>query len=111
MHQDPYSRYYHEISREEAEPAIGLLQRMATSAFETPTKHAGWKSGIPCTYIKCSFDTAVPPDLGDTYIQRMKDAGVEVDVETIDAGHCSHFTQPSAVVGVIAKIVERMEAT
>lgn len=53
----------------------------------------------------------MPPDLGDTYIQRMKDAGVEVDVETVEAGHCSHFTEPSAVVGVMAKIVEKMEAT
>lgn len=111
MHQDPYNRYYHEVSREDAEPALNLLQRMATSAFETPTKYEGWKDyGLPVTYIKCSKDTAVPPDLCDTYIAKMKDAGVEVDVETIDAGHCAHFTAPSDVVGVIEKMMEKMSS-
>ena len=112
MHMKPYERYYHEVSQEDAEPALGLLQRMATSAFETPTKYAGWKDyGYPVTFIKCSQDTAVPPELCDKYIARMRDAGVKVDVETIEAGHCAHFTAPSAVVGVMEKVASSIESS
>lgn len=112
MQTTPYERYYHEVSREDAEPALNLLQRMATSAFETPTKYAGWKDyGYPVTFIKCSQDAAVTPEMCDGYIAKMKEAGVDVDVETIDAGHCAHFTAPSAVVGVIEKIAEEMSSS
>lgn len=111
MHMKPYERYYHEVSPEDAEPAINLLQRMAASAFETSTRYAGWRDyGIPCTYIKCSQDTAVSPSMCDTYIAKMKDAGVQVDVETIEAGHCAHFTAPSAVVGVIEKAASSIKS-
>lgn len=105
IHTTPYERYYHEVSREDAEPALALLEPLAQSAFRSPTSYAGWKDyGIPCTYIKCLKDSAVPPDMGDTYIARMEDASVKVDVEEIDAGHCSPFTAPSLVVGVIGRI-------
>ena len=104
-----YERYYHEISPEDAAPALNLLQPMASSAFETPTKYTGWKDyGIPVTYVKCSLDTALPSDLCDRYIAKMKDAGVEVDVETIEGGHCCHFTAPSPVVGMIEKVADSM---
>ena len=105
MHMKPYERYYHEVSVEDAEPAIGLLEPMADSAFKTPTSYTGWKDhNIPATYIKCSKDTAVPLDLCDRYIARMREAGVDIDVETIDAGHCAHFTAPSLVVGILEKM-------
>lgn len=105
MHMKPYERYYHEVSPEDAEPAIGLLERMAHSAFVSPTSYAGWKDyGIPCTFIKCSKDTAVTMSMCDTYISRLEEAGVEVDVEIVDAGHCAHFTAPSGVVGVIEEL-------
>ena len=105
MHSTPYDRYYHEISPEDAVPALGLLEPMAVSAFETPTQYAGWKDfKIPSTFIKCAKDTAVPLELCDTYVERLRDAGVDVHVETIDAGHCAHFTLPSPIVGIILEL-------
>lgn len=104
-HLKPYERYYHEISRDDAEPALALLEPMASSAFQTETSYTGWKDyGIPCTYIKCSKDVAVPDELCEMYIKRLRDANVEVDVETLDAGHSAHFTDPSLVVGAIERI-------
>ncbi len=105
LHSDFYGRYYHEVSREEAKPALDLCQPMAHSAMTQETSFEGWKDyGIPCTYIKCSQDTAVPPELGDKYIARMRDAGVKVDEETVEGGHCACFTKPEGIVKVIERL-------
>ena len=105
-HMKPYERYYHEISPGDAEPALALLEPMASSAFTSPTSNGGLMNhGIPCTFITCSKDTAVSPDMCNKYISRAREAGIEMDDETIDAGHCAHFTAPSLVVGVLEKIL------
>ena len=107
VHTTPYERYYWEVSREDAAPALALLEPMARSAFQSPTSYAGWKDyGIPCTFIKCLKDVAVPPDMCDRYVARMKEAGVDVELIEIDSGHCCHFTTPSLVVGALEKVLQ-----
>ena len=101
----PYERYYTDVSREQAEPALAMLEPMASSAMNSPTSYAGWKDyGIPCTFIRCLQDIAVPQNLCEMYISRMKDADVELSVETIDAGHCANFTAPKFLAEAIQKI-------
>ena len=65
---------------------------------------------IPTTYIKCSLDTAVPPELCDTYVERMREAGVPVELETIEAGHCAHWTAPSLVVGILERVASSVKS-
>lgn len=105
IHEKPYERYYSEVSQEDAAPAIALLEPMAVSAFHTPTRYAGWKDySIPCTYIVCQGDKAVTPTMVRTYIDRLQSGGAEVSVDSIDAGHCSHYTDPGKVVDVVIRI-------
>lgn len=106
VHRAPYERYYGDISREKAEPALALLQPMANSVFTTPTLFAGWKDyGIPCTYIKCLQDVGVTPALCEKYIARMKEVGVDVDVESLDTSHSPFWSAPDALFGTLKRVL------
>ena len=107
VHKAPYERYYGDTTREKAQAAIDLTQPMANSAMTTPTSYAGWRDyGIPVTYIKCTKDVAVPGELCDMYISRMKDAGVDVTVEEMDSGHSPFWIQPQNLLEVLKRAVE-----
>ena len=102
----PYERYYGDIPREKAEPALAILQPMANSAFSTPTSYAGWRDyGIPVTFIKCLQDAAVIPELCDRYIARMKEAGVDVSVESLDTSHSPFWSAPDALFEVLQRVL------
>jgi pimeloyl-ACP methyl ester carboxylesterase len=102
----PYERYYADTSPEEAQPALELLLPMAHSAFTSPTSYAGWKDyGIPCTYIKCLQDKAVTVEHWDTYLPRMRDAGVDITVEELDCGHSPFWINPDAIAELLVKTV------
>ena len=106
-HRAPYERYYADVSREQAEPALALLQPMANSAFNTPTTYAGWRDyGIPCTYIKCLQDAAVTDDVCEMYIARMKEAGADVTVESLDTAHSPFWSAPDALYEVLQRALE-----
>lgn len=78
---------------------------MASSAFTSPTKYAAWQEyGTPCTYIKCLNDRAVLPAMCDAYIARMKDADVDLQVETMQCGHSPAHVAPKELADLIANI-------
>ena len=102
-HTSPHDRYYNDMSREEAEPALALMEPIARSAMASETRYCGWRDyGIPCTYIKCSKDVAMS-SLYETYTSRLMSAGVDVTVETIDAAHSPFWSAPNAVVDTIRR--------
>lgn len=107
VHNSPYERYYHDVSREQAQPAIDMLQAMASSTFETPTVYAGWRDyGIPCTYIKCLQDVALPSELCNMYIARLREGGVDVSVEELDTSHSPFWTAPEKLAGLLERVTQ-----
>ena len=85
-----------------------MLQPMAISAFTTPTSYVGWRDyGIPCSYIKCLQDVGVTGEICDMYITRMKEAGVDVSVESLDTGHSPFWSAPEVLSKLLQKIVEK----
>jgi pimeloyl-ACP methyl ester carboxylesterase len=106
-HRYPKDRYYNDISAEDAQPALDMLQPMTYSSFDTPTRYAGWKDyGIPCTYIKCLKDAAVGSSLWEEYIARWKEAGVDYSVEELDTSHSPFASNPDALLEVLKRVVE-----
>lgn len=105
-HLDSFERFYEgDCTREEAQAPIDMCLPMATSAMTTPTKYAAWREhGTPCTYVKCLKDRAVLPALCDTYIARMKEAGVDVEVETMACGHSPFHVAPAELAALIARV-------
>lgn len=105
-HQYPKQRYYNDLSDEEAKSALDMLVPMASSAFTTPTRYAGWKDyGIPCSYVKCLKDQAVNTKHWDIYLPRAKDAGVDMDVVELDASHSPFISNPDALLEVLLRCI------
>ena len=99
--------YEGDVAREEAQPAIDMLEPMASSALTTPTRYAGWRDySIPFTYMKCSKDRRISNNVADPYISRLRAAGLQVNVETIDAGHCPALTAQDLVVQALRRAIE-----
>ncbi|KAK5169162.1 uncharacterized protein LTR77_006471 [Saxophila tyrrhenica] len=107
VHQKPYERYYADISEQEAQAPLDLTVPMAYSAFTTPTTYAGWRDyGIPCTYIKCLKDNAVPVEMCDKYIARLREGGVDLKVEELDVGHSPFWIDPDGLMELIVRVIE-----
>ena len=107
VHLKPYQRYYADVTREQAEPALAMLQPMAHSALTTATSYAGWRDyGVPSTYIACSQDVGLPTALTDMYISRLKEAGADVGVETLDTSHSPFWSAPEALFEVLQRVIK-----
>lgn len=106
-HGPTFEHFYEgDCSREEAQPAIDMCLPMATSTLRTPTKYAAWKEyGVPCTYIKCLIDRVVTPAMADAQIAKMREAGVDVTVETMGCGHSPAHVAPKELTDLIVRIV------
>lgn len=105
-HKTPYDRYYADTSLELAQPALDLLQPMAYSAMTSETEHTGWKDyGIPCTFIMCRDDIAVPVEQCEKYIARLREAGVDVTTEEMEGGHSPFWIVPERLAEVLGRVV------
>ncbi|KAJ6015591.1 hypothetical protein N7540_010182 [Penicillium herquei] len=66
-------------------------------ALYDPTTGCAWKT-IPATYIRTLQDYAVPPIYQEIILWKVKDAGIEVKVETYDADHSIFITEQEEMV-------------
>lgn len=107
-HATPFEHFYEgDCSREAAQSALDLLVPMAASAFTTPTNYEAWKDyGTPCTYIKCLHDRAIKTATSDKYIERMRAAGVNLNVETMECAHSPAHFVPKELADLIAGIAD-----
>lgn len=70
------------------------------------SEYTGWKDyGIPCTYITCRNDIAVPVEQCEKYIARLRDAGVDVTTEELDCGHSPFWIKPEELAEVLLRVV------
>lgn len=106
-HVPSFERFYEgDCSRGEAQSQIDMCLPMASSAMRTPTKYEAWKDyGTPCTYIKCLNDRAVTPAMCDAYIATMREAEVDVEVETMSCGHSPAHVAPEELADLVVRIV------
>jgi hypothetical protein len=81
-----------------------LKPEHSTVTFSGELTYAGYKH-IPVSYLLCTADIVVPPELQQSMIDMMvSEAGVNVDVHTIPSGHCPNASMPKTVGQVILKV-------
>lgn len=74
-----------------------IMPEHSTVTFSGELTHPGYKH-IPVSYLLCTADLVIPPKFQDGIIEMMiNEAGVEVDVHTIPAGHCPNVSMPKPV--------------
>jgi len=85
-----------ETSRKGRPSAAPLVPQSVRSFGETVTK-AGWRI-IPATYIVCTSDESLPPDLQEIFAVRA------AAVERMDSGHSPFYSMP----GELARLLNRV---
>jgi pimeloyl-ACP methyl ester carboxylesterase len=86
--------FYHDCPEADAAEAQALLVREPLSVVETRVRVTGDRYGtIPRTYIECTEDRALGPDL-----QRRMHGATPCTVLTLPTGHSPFFAAPAEVV-------------
>jgi len=78
------------------EAAIERLRPMSLVPHGELVPEAGWHA-IPSTYVVCTLDQAIPPD-----VQRGLFAPRAEEVIELEASHSPFYSQPEAVAGLLA---------
>jgi hypothetical protein len=97
MMDNPRTRFYSDVLEDKARRAVSKLVPQSVRSFgETVTK-AGWRT-IPATYIVCTSDESLPPDLQEIFAVRA------AAVERMDSGHSPFYSMP----GELARLLNRV---
>lgn len=83
--------FYNDCDPATRESAIARLEPQSNSAFTTPVARPAWRH-IPSTYIVCTRDAALPPDLQRSLFAPRAERTIE-----LDTGHSPFLSQPAAL--------------
>ena len=87
---------------------VKLVVKLPLAAFETPVAHEAWRD-IPVTYVMCEDDNTVPPFLQRMLVDRLREAGVALEVESWQSNHSPMLIMPEKVVDLIVKAASSSE--
>lgn len=95
---------FSDLPASEALECVKLMPDHSTVSFAGKATHPGYEN-IPISYLKCTEDLCVVPELQQSMIDMMtKEAGINVDVLEIPTGHCPNASVPKTVGQVIRKV-------
>lgn len=102
------SAVVNDLPWEKAYPLALLMPHHSRVSFDgVVTKVVYGESGAPpVTYVRCEKDLIISPEKQGEMIERLKGAGVEVRVESLECGHCPIWSMPGELVEVIVRNAE-----
>ncbi|OTB02555.1 hypothetical protein M426DRAFT_61910, partial [Hypoxylon sp. CI-4A] len=89
LHSDTQSKWVQEVSHTSA------------SLFEEISKFEPWSEGVPCGYIFCSKNNALPLDSQKDMAARL---GPDIVAASVEAGHCPYLSVPDELVDAIVEV-------
>ena len=97
---EPENVFYHDLSPYEQERWIAQLSHTATAVFSGKNTYEPWKD-MPCSYIFCDQDRAIP-----LYVQEGIARGMGDGITTfhVDASHSPFLSVPEKLVEGIALV-------
>jgi hypothetical protein len=94
---------FNDISLEKAAIYTGYLRHASTAAFAMPSIYEPWSNGVPCSYIFCEIDGALPLPVQQ---QMASQLGPEPTTFSLKAGHCAFLSIPDQVIEAVVKASE-----
>lgn len=82
---------------DEVAAALGRLRPVSRALFTTPAATVGWRS-VPSTYVVCTQDRTVAPELQRAMAERAS------DVVELGTGHTPLMTDPEAVARLLIQL-------
>jgi hypothetical protein len=94
---------FNDLSPELAEFSSTLVTHSSAVVFATPTSYEPWANGLPCAYIFCTEDNALPYPIQQ---QMAAQLGPDPTTYTVKAGHCAFLSVPDQLLEVIGQASE-----
>lgn len=93
-----------DLEFDKAVELVKVMPRHSALSFAGQLTYPAYKH-IPASYIVCENDFIITLDKQRKFIERIKaESGKEVDVHTLNTGHCPNVTAPEELVKVIISI-------
>lgn len=96
------------LAEEKQQLAVKALVRLPAEPLEAEVTQTPWMD-IPLTCVYTEQDYAVPLVCQDIMMKRVREAGVAVREERFDCGHGVFLARTEDVVGVVDKVVRRVQ--
>lgn len=81
---NPLQMFYHDLPEDLAQDSLEYLLPMVNSVTKTPLRITPIWQTIPCTYVICDDDRAIPPTFAEMMIRESR---VEAEVVRMSGGH------------------------
>ncbi|PVH77842.1 alpha/beta-hydrolase [Cadophora sp. DSE1049] len=91
---------FNDMSADQAAIGMEHMSHSSTSVFATPSTFEPWANGIPCAYIFCTDDNALPFPIQQ---QMAGQLGAEPVTWSLKAGHCPFMSIPDQLLEVVRK--------
>lgn len=85
------------------EEAIGYskhLTHTSASVFASPSSFEPWANGVPCAFIFCELDKALPLPVQQ---QMASQLGPNATTYSLQAGHCPFLSMPEQLRDVVVR--------
>ncbi|KAH7392808.1 Alpha/beta hydrolase fold-1 [Pyrenochaeta sp. MPI-SDFR-AT-0127] len=95
--------FYNDLSESEQKHWQSQLQTHALATFYAKSTGAGWRN-IPTDYLVCEDDLAIPAAAQEGMVKAVKEAGADIEITRIKAGHSPFLSKPDETVAWIQKV-------
>lgn len=92
---------YHDLGDEDREKWVKEVSPTSAAVFDGVSKYEPWNEGVPCAYLFCGEDKALPMR---TQEEMAKLLGPEPITATVAAGHSPFLSVPDELVFAIAEL-------
>lgn len=100
----PAYLFYGDLPTKQAREMEALLVHHSLSALVEEVHHPTWKE-IPPTYLRATLDQVLLLRWQDLQIKNVRDAGVEVTVESFESSHSPFLSMPEKIVEAVKRAV------
>jgi hypothetical protein len=93
---------WHDIPLDEQEKWNSLAQHTSRAVFSGETTYEPWHD-IPCAYIVCEEDRALPPRFQELFASKM---GGPENIYRLPSSHSPFLSMPNRLAGILQRTVE-----
>ncbi|KAI9726852.1 MAG: hypothetical protein M1834_001486 [Cirrosporium novae-zelandiae] len=91
---DQHNIFYHDLPKEEQEKWISKLKHTSASVFSDAATNEPWNDGLPCMFLFCDQDHAIPPPVQDGMSKLLGEGAPGYHA---DASHSVFLSKPECV--------------
>ncbi|KAI1204593.1 alpha/beta-hydrolase [Annulohypoxylon truncatum] len=92
---------YHDLDEESRSKWVKEVSPTSAVLFEGVSSYEPWSEGIPCAYIFCGEDKALPMQVQQEMARQL---GPESTTVTVKSGHSPFLSVPDELVAAIAEV-------